>query len=42
MKKVFRTKNHLAHVRLDQEPYFQAGEAMGKNKKQPKELLSWL
>ena len=25
MKKVFRTKNHLAHVRLDQEPYFQAG-----------------
>ena len=25
MKKVFRSKNHLAHVRLDQEPYFQAG-----------------
>ena len=41
MKKVFRTKNHLAHVRPDQEPYFQP-EAVGKNKKQLKELLFWL
>ena len=25
MKKVFSTKNYLAYVRLDQEPYFQVG-----------------
>ena len=41
MKKVFRTKTTLL-MSASTKNHISKPEAMGKNKKQPMELLSWL